>query len=420
MKSGVVALLFVLTLTVFTSLASTASPLIINSADTVVFDLSQATCAGAYIQIPVSILSDDTIYTLDFSLKYDHINLTYDSVANHKAYLNESSYYNPPDSTLRFTSWSLQQIGNNTPLVYIYFNLLSGQIGAAYLNTIKAYLNGDSCSVKIIDAVPSTGITAGGSTTFNTGDSVSLSAATGLGYTYLWSTAVTAQSVEVNSAGIYSVTITNVNGCSTIFSIDVNVNSILPVELLDFYAEKSDEGVLVSWTTASEINNDYFTVERSGDGKIFESVKKVKGAGNSTKELSYSCEDFNPLTGTSYYRLMQTDYDQRSVTSKTIVVNFYNNLTNMISLHPNPASDIVYVNVSWASMHKAGVKEADFMLRIFDVNGREAMLGQMIHLSYGMLYPIDVSSLPKGVYVVQLSGDVQQPGDVQQQELVIE
>ncbi|MBI4947112.1 MAG: T9SS type A sorting domain-containing protein, partial [Bacteroidetes bacterium] len=88
----------------------------------------------------------------------------------------------------------------------------------------------------------------------------------------------------------------------------------LPIELLSFNAICKNNIVNLNWQTASEINNDYFTIERCTDeaclvSKNWETVTTIKGAGNSNTPLTYATYDLSPYTGTSYYRLLQTDYD---------------------------------------------------------------------------------------------------------------
>ncbi|CAN5506817.1 hypothetical protein BH11BAC2_BH11BAC2_18970 [soil metagenome] len=117
--------------------------------DSVVFDYSQAIVFGDTIEFPVSFLSDDTIYTLDFSFKYNQIELVFDSIINLTSGLQSLYFYNTNDSTIRFTSNSLQQCTNDTAIVKIRFVMLNGQFNPAYVNTIKGYLNGDGCSIKI-------------------------------------------------------------------------------------------------------------------------------------------------------------------------------------------------------------------------------------------------------------------------------
>ena len=97
--------------------------------------------------------------------------------------------------------------------------------------------------------------------------------------------------------------------------------SPLPIELLSFTAAAEDDQVAVKWITASEINSDYFTAEKSIDGKNFEVIATVPGAGNSFIPLSYSAIDNAPYKGNNYYRLRQTDYDGTETVSSVITIN---------------------------------------------------------------------------------------------------
>ncbi|MFP4288832.1 MAG: hypothetical protein ACLFQS_06215 [Bacteroidales bacterium] len=86
-------------------------------------------------------------------------------------------------------------------------------------------------------------------------------------------------------------------------------NSPLPIELLYFKAKAVSGQVYLEWGTATEINNDYFTIERSMDGINWEVITFETGAGNSNHTRHYSFTDQFPVDGISYYRLKQTDYD---------------------------------------------------------------------------------------------------------------
>lgn len=82
-----------------------------------------------------------------------------------------------------------------------------------------------------------------------------------------------------------------------------------PIQLIGFTAQCDNGTALLKWTTATETNNDYFTIERSTDGITYDSIGTVKGAGNSIFDINYQFADANPLQGTSYYRLSQTSFD---------------------------------------------------------------------------------------------------------------
>lgn len=89
----------------------------------------------------------------------------------------------------------------------------------------------------------------------------------------------------------------------------VNKKIPLPIELMSFSAKCNDNKVNLNWVTASETNNDYFTIERSKNAQNWEYVNNVIGAGNSNKPTNYSIDDDQPIEGSSFYRLKQTDYD---------------------------------------------------------------------------------------------------------------
>lgn len=115
----------------------------------------------------------------------------------------------------------------------------------------------------------------------------------------------------------------------------------LPIELVSFTAECNDAGVVLKWTTALEINNHYFTIERSGNGTDYSAIGEVQGAGNSVKVLHYSLiDDAAPTKSetSSYYRLKQTDYDGGYKYSKIVSVNCSEGSygDNDLKVYPNP------------------------------------------------------------------------------------
>lgn len=141
-------------------------------------------------------------------------------------------------------------------------------------------------------------------------------------------------------------------------------SSPLPIELSAFDVRLNKKGhVDLYWATASEINNDYFTIEKSKDAFYFEFVSIVDGAGNSSELKEYTSMDSNPFAGTSYYRLKQTDFDGRFTYSDIKAVNLENENAFDIALYPNPASGPVTIafNLSQA---------VEVTLEVFDVTGR--------------------------------------------------
>ncbi len=170
----------------------------------------------------------------------------------------------------------------------------------------------------------------------------------------------------------------------------------LPIELLFFNAALNESVVNITWATESEINNDYFTIERSADGINFSIIDTVKGAGNSTSELHYARTDKNPLHGISYYRLKQTDFDGNYKFTEMVPVNFKG--IEVISLQPNPAvSNITFL------MNTSEEMEATYF--ITDIDGR-LVKSERIIISEGVSHlPVDISSLAQGMYIFKLVSD---------------
>jgi len=110
----------------------------------------------------------------------------------------------------------------------------------------------------------------------------------------------------------------------------------LPIELLFFDATCDNEVLKILWVTASEINNNYFTLERSEDAINFEPIATIKGAGNSSQILHYQYIDNEALYGVSYYRLKQTDFDGAYEYFNIIAVNCNDEINGYVNIYPNP------------------------------------------------------------------------------------
>ena len=139
----------------------------------------------------------------------------------------------------------------------------------------------------------------------------------------------------------------------------------LPIQLKSFEAKPVASHVELKWVTASELNNDYFTILRSSDGSEFVELGQVPGNGTTNKENKYLYVDEQPIIGRSYYRLKQTDFDNKYTYSKVVSVDVVPGLYPTIRVHPNPVNeDVFYVNLEGYN------KELDIRIRILDVMGR--------------------------------------------------
>jgi len=163
-----------------------------------------------------------------------------------------------------------------------------------------------------------------------------------------------------------------------------NCGTVLPIELLTFTAEEKDNFVYLNWVTASEINNDYYELQRSKDGINFEPFTRVNGAGNSNTTLYYSTIDDSPLQGISYYRLKQVDFNGQVSYSQIEAVNLIN---DEITIYPNPTNGLLTIN-----------NRKNQTIKIIDIAGKTMEIIQSKN------NVIDVTDFPKGIYFIQLIG----------------
>lgn len=118
----------------------------------------------------------------------------------------------------------------------------------------------------------------------------------------------------------------------------------LPVELLSFTARPTENQIILEWTTLSEQDNQAFIVERSEDGRQFEIIAQVNGAGNSNQLLNYQAFDHKPVLGLNYYRLKTLSYSGEIEYSQVQIVEFKGE--DQMNIFPNPVRDLLTINNS--------------------------------------------------------------------------
>lgn len=176
-------------------------------------------------------------------------------------------------------------------------------------------------------------------------------------------------------------------------TVDYDEAVPLPVELIDFTATEDEDQVTFNWSTAAEINNDYFTIEKSIDGKLWEELAVVSGAGNSNVVLHYSYETYDAETS-AYYRLKQTDYDGTVTYSETIQVEVEDG-TIELNAYPNPTKNVVTVT---------GEELSD--LQVYDVFGKQLDTSALTVRSSSSSVTLDLSAQEGGLYLVKVGTTV--------------
>ncbi|MDQ6482446.1 M4 family metallopeptidase [Dyadobacter sp. LHD-138] len=169
----------------------------------------------------------------------------------------------------------------------------------------------------------------------------------------------------------------------------------LPVTLTTFEGKNTVEGNLLNWATTMEVNNEYFAVERTIDGKNFAEIGKVSGFGNSSVLNRYKFLDSANPKGISYYRLKQVDKGGKYAYSRIIDVNALN--TKEIKFFPNPVQSMLTLELPDPEIKSVQVQ-------IINSAGQKVFVKDAVKIVSGN-FNLDVSKLPAGVYQVILSGD---------------
>ena len=189
------------------------------------------------------------------------------------------------------------------------------------------------------------------------------------------------------------------NGWSNnLYLDDISVYGIakaLPVKLL-YFRGNSDAGInKLTWATSTEINAGYYSIERSTNGRDFTAIGKVDAAGNTNAITNYSYNDNSFAAGINYYRLKVVDKDG-SYSYSSIIAIKDGAPANIVSVYPNPAKDVLFVQVKAYEAQKATIAITDMQGRIVNT--------QMVQLANGNNNTsINVNSLPKGMYMITVN-----------------
>jgi len=178
--------------------------------------------------------------------------------------------------------------------------------------------------------------------------------------------------------------------------------SPLPIELLFFHTQcKHDTTVHITWTTASEVNNDYFTILRSKDGINWEETGKIAGAGNSNSPKEYEFDDVKPMQQNTYYRLKQTDYDGKSkIYALGSVLCKYNYLK--AKTFPNPVKDIMTL-----SFFNKGAMLVPVIIEIYNSTGKLTDRKQFSSAEGQNEFQVNLAGYQNGTYFIQAKlGDI--------------
>lgn len=215
--------------------------------------------------------------------------------------------------------------------------------------------------------------------------------------TYTWpgNANATTQAVQPSTAvaGTYNFIVKDASSGSCLKdSFHVIVTAALPVLIKNFNASLKKDKVLLTWTTAQEINNQFFSIERSADGTNYDLLGKVKGAGSSSTEKQYSLTDYSPRDGYNFYRLSQTNIENNNAILDVKKIAYKN---------AKDFSATIYQAGTGTLKLMFNSKDAAVMsVKVKDIMGKEVYQEQF-KISQGLS---DKSIMvPNGVYAIQIS-----------------
>jgi hypothetical protein len=190
---------------------------------------------------------------------------------------------------------------------------------------------------------------------------------------------------QVNRTGL---TMANLSNSFYIGSIN-SVSTPLPIALISFTAFPSNNEVKLNWSTSAEINNDFFTVQKSQDQSGWENILQIPGHGTSSTTQFYSANDPQPYAGISYYRLKQTDIDGKESYSPIVSVKLEEENSG-VSVYPNPVSNQLVIHFP---------SYGNYQVALTGINGQ--IVRNAVSISVSDM-TIDVSQFKAGIYFVHI------------------
>lgn len=171
----------------------------------------------------------------------------------------------------------------------------------------------------------------------------------------------------------------------------------LAVELVSFEAKKyNDRIVELEWITNFEENSDYFIVEKSEDGINWKELNQFNAAGESSVKTNYLEYDYEPFSGTSYYRLTEVDTDGSLELYGIRSVKFDSSLDDRLIVFPNPASQSIKVNLVCDDLNEITIK---------DLLGRD-VTNKVVINNLGSSVECEIQNLNSGVYYLKFKGEI--------------
>ena len=174
--------------------------------------------------------------------------------------------------------------------------------------------------------------------------------------------------------------------------------TLLPVKLVNFSGQCDGDNIKLNWTTATEINNSYFEIEKSIDGSEYSRAGLVSGSGNSTTFIDYSFTDWSASQALTYYRLKQVDYDGHSEIFGPIAIKACHD--RQLNLNAWAIGKELHLSIS-------SDQSGSFRVEIIDVNGKQILSSELHHDGVYSEHILELPVLSSGIYLLQLQSETQ-------------
>jgi len=162
--------------------------------------------------------------------------------------------------------------------------------------------------------------------------------------------------------------------------------------LITFTAKSIDNYVMLNWSTVNEINNNHFTIQHSADAITFKDLGQIQGAGNSNSKINYLFIDYQPINGSSYYRLMQTDFDGHSTFSNILNLKRKDNVE--FRIFPNPLGSTTTIILK----EDANENISNCKFKLFNTLGEEVLKATLSEQATSL----NTQNLISGIYFYKI------------------
>ncbi len=193
----------------------------------------------------------------------------------------------------------------------------------------------------------------------------------------------------------------NPSCCESIGALDIQCLDFIytpmavPVEVINFEGEVIENEVALNWTSLTELDNDYYTIEKVNTSGAYKILGEIAGQGNSSRQNDYRFVDINPHAGINYYRLAQTDFNRTKNIVETIAIEYSKPLT--INLSPNPLNgEVLTVELGTAKNGKINIELYDLQGQQIEYLVKDVQKGQNI-------ISLELSNLAAGIYFLKTS-----------------